>query len=176
MKAFDKQWLQYVLSVVETGLLRQRDIGRELIEQLNPVITSKRWQIEVLIANLGSRILLLSPNAVLKMKGETSLPPLPCTASTSIGDNAGRYLVIKPQIAEPVTFLSDFEISEQGPYAQLVSAYDANILSCKLVLKQEEVRRLWTANVAVTSPWVSFGTKLPARLKEEVLELSKTVS
>lgn len=185
----DHEGIKNTLNYVKDLLSDQCDLARKIREILQPFIQSTYWQIEVIVANRGDRTVLLSPYAVLTTKGTRHpLINLPLTALLTTPEEAetnkdsqinpaeqdnepehsSKYLVLAPQSAHQITFLSDDEVDNKGKYSELHAIYDAGVLECAIVLKREDIHG-WRGNsIALRSSWVSFGKGFTKKLRNEI--------
>src|SRR5262249_48950151 len=82
VKYCDSAGLKQALTFAKNNLREQRDLAEQLMDAIQPLVQSTYWQLDVMVANRGDRIVLLSPYAVLTTKGgHRQFPPLPLTVS-----------------------------------------------------------------------------------------------
>jgi hypothetical protein len=176
--------------MLRIGMLlgRRLNRGKPYASLIGIAPQSTNWQCEVVVANTGGRIVLLSPYAILAIHAGGAIPGLPITAvsTTSLeqipqtvdegnaetreqGVLPGQYLFFKPQSAYKIKFLSDDAVCTDS---NLYQTYETGGLHCSVVLMREDTRGWKGKPVSVCSPWALFGSNIATTLREEVKTLA----
>ena len=186
----DCDGLRESLTFVINTLREQHEIAEQLVENVQPLIQSIYWQVEVVASNRGERTVLLSPYAVLITKGSHDLPYLPLTAleeqegtkpkekkddsqKGELDENSfARNIVLEPQKVKQIRFLADIPDNEAMNYSKLGVAYSARILDCSIIVKREDVRNWRGDLIILRSSWIAFGGKIAEESRKKIVDLA----
>ncbi|MGP3968462.1 hypothetical protein [Streptomyces sp. 6N223] len=171
LQHFDKNALGRCLDYADKAVRQEVKEAELLITRLDKLLHSDQFILEVVISNKGDRLTVLSPHAALLVKSPgDKIPPLPLRISGIQHQRQDlpeiteptAYLAIAPQTADRYVFLSE-PLDTSPP---LKGAYDSGLLECAVVANRESARG---KKKRIQSHWVSFGTGLSERLREEAI-------
>ncbi|CAM5314178.1 hypothetical protein SAFG77S_00722 [Streptomyces afghaniensis] len=169
LQHFDKKALGACLDYAHKTIQHEINQAEFLKTRIDKLLRADQFIIELIAANNGDRLAVMSPHASLLVKNPgSSIPPLPLLIGGIRNGQEGSSKTLEPSAyisIGPQTVNRYVLVSDPLDSSPLKGAYDSGLLKCAVVASRETGRK----RKRVQSQWTSFGAGLSEVLRAEAI-------